>query len=500
MPIAILYARFSSTAQADGDSLRRQTEEAAKFCNTHGLELSELTFQDLGISGWKNTKRDGLESLLEAVETGKIPSDSYILVEATDRLSRRGMLTVLLLVNRLVKTGCKFVTIDNNIIYDSNNIDTLSGTLPLLIAADLAVQESNRKSERVRAAKTAARDKRVIQGRQPFWITIKDGKPELNENADLARRIVQMSLDGKRPLAIVRALNNENIPSPNGGVWYVAVIRNILKNTILYGAKTYFEARDGSYKAVETVRGLYPPICSFVEFKQITVGKEGKKGRKQTGPLSTLLRCECGRPLIAKTKRGADVYRVCGGTIDKVCDKKGYYKNIDSIIMEQLARITVPESKPVIETKKTIETNKKIDELEQVIEGLNEMRKTNRGKPSILQLVLEDIDTATKELEKLQAERPVVIPDVSLQSITELVDTDKQNSILKSLIRVIECKKQSAYKTRVMIRFYSGFHSSFIVDQSRGTDGYRIVMKADGEALKKWLEENNNDEFCDYDE
>ncbi|MCW0507023.1 recombinase family protein [Aeromonas piscicola] len=496
MKTAILYSRFSSKSQADGDSLRRQTQLAEEFCKKHGLELSELTFQDLGISGWKNTKRDGLESLLEAVETGKIPNNSYVLVEATDRLSRRGMMTVLTLVHRLVKTGCKFVTIDNNQIYDSENIETLTGTMPLLISADLAAQESNRKSQRVRAAKTAAKDKRVIQGRQPFWITIKDGKPELNDNAELARRIVQMSLDGKRPLAIVRALNSDNIPSPNGGVWYVAVIRNILKNTILYGAKTYFEARDGSYKPVETVSGLYPPICSFVEFKQITVGK-GKKGRKQTGPLSTLLRCECGRPLIAKTKRGNDVYRVCGGTIDNTCDKKGYYKNIDDIIMSQLTRIKVPETKPVVENE---EFTKRIDELEQEIEGLNVMRNANRGKPAILQMVFEEIDRATKEIEELQDKRPIMIPNLSLQSVVELVDVDKQNSILKSLIRVVECAKTSAYKTAVMIRFRTGYNISFFVDQGRKTNGYQVVMKSDGEALKNWIEENNNDEFHGYDE
>lgn len=447
----------------------------------------------MGISGWKNTKRDGLESLLEAVETGRIPRDSYVLVEAADRLSRRGFKVVLDLVERLVKTGCKFVTIENSQIYDSTNINTLAAALPLIISADLAAQESNRKSERVRAAKTAAKDKRVIQGRQPFWITVKDGKPELNENAGLARRIVQMSLDGKRPLAIVRALNSDNIPSPNGSVWYVAVIRNILKNTILYGAKTYFEARDGSYKSVETVSGLYPPICSFTEFKQITVGK-GEKGRKQTGPFSTLLRCECGRPLIVKSKRGNDVYRVCGGTIDNACDKTGYYKNIEEIILSQLTRIKVPEFKTV----EIDDSTSLIDELEQEIENLGVMRKANRGKPAILQMVLEDIDTATKELEKLQAKRPVVIPDLSLQSVVELADVDKQNSIFKSMIRVIECKKMSAYKTAVMIRFRTGYNISFFVDQGRKINGYQIVMKSDGEELKKWIKQNiDADFYCD---
>lgn len=493
MPIAILYARFSSAAQADGDSLRRQTALATKFCTTHGLELSELTFQDLGISGWKNTKRDGLESLLEAVETGKIPRDSYILVEATDRLSRRGMITVLTLVHRLVNTGCKFVTIDNNQIYDSNNIETLTGTLPLLIAADLAVQESNRKSERVRAAKTAARDKRVIQGRQPFWITVKDGKPELNENAGLARRIVQMSLDGKRPLAIVRQLNEEGIPSPNGGVWYVAVIRNILRNTILYGAKTYFEARDGDYKPVETVSGLYPKICTIAEFRSITVGK-GQKGRKKKGPFSTLLRCECGRPLILKSKRGEDSYRVCGGTIDNACDKKGYYKNIDDIILKQMYSVKVPkiDDIPVVEVNE-----ERIIELEQQIADLNVTRKANRGK-STYQMILEDIEETQKELDELLAVKPVIESGITLQSILEEQDVDRQNSLFKSLVDSITCRKVSSSRTHVMVRFKNKYHTSFFINQSRKIDGYRVELKSDGQELKDWIASNHTGNEEDY--
>ncbi|WP_270792964.1 recombinase family protein [Aeromonas sp. QDB21] len=345
MTQAILYSRFSSAQQAEGDSLRRQTERAELFCSQHGLELSEITYADLGISGWKNIQRDGLESLLRAIDTGAIPSDSFILVEAADRLSRRGFIHILELVTKLVNSGCSLVTIENGQIYNKTNIHSLATALPLIISADLAQQESQRKSERVRAAKTAKRNQRVIQGNQPFWIDIIDGVPVLNNKASLARRIVDLSLSGKRPLAIVREFNTERLESPNGGIWQVAVIRSILKNTILYGAKTYFESRDGEYKAVETVAGLYPKICTKQEFDIIKTGS-GEKGRKAKGPFSTLLRCSCGRPLVIKGRRGNDTYRVCSGSIDGVCDLKGYYKNIDEILLGLVAYIEVPNDKP----------------------------------------------------------------------------------------------------------------------------------------------------------
>ncbi|HDX8393454.1 TPA: recombinase family protein [Aeromonas dhakensis] len=482
MTQAILYSRFSSAQQAEGDSLRRQTERAELFCSQHGLELSEITYADLGISGWKQVQRDGLESLLRAIDTGAIPSDSFILVEAADRLSRRGFIHILELVTKLVNSGCSLVTIENGQIYNKTNIHSLATALPLIISADLAQQESQRKSERVRAAKTAKRNQRVIQGNQPFWIDIKDGVPVLNNKASLARRIVDLSLSGKRPLAIVREFNTERLESPNGGIWQVAVIRSILKNTILYGAKTYFESRDGEYKAVETVAGLYPKICTKQEFDIIKTGS-GEKGRKAKGPFSTLLRCSCGRPLVIKGRRGNDTYRVCGGSIDGVCDLKGYYKNIDEILLGLVAYIEVPNDKPV-----QINNDDRISELEQRLIDLDAMRKENKGKTRILQMVFEEIEEVENELEELNKEEVIDQTEVDLKTILDVEDSDNQNAILKRIIKKIECKKDG-YQTHVHIVFKTRFQRKFIIDQSRKLKGgYEIKKVGVGdERLKQEL-------------
>ena len=46
MTRAYSYLRFSTAAQLEGDSLRRQTEAARKYAERHGLELADLTFRD----------------------------------------------------------------------------------------------------------------------------------------------------------------------------------------------------------------------------------------------------------------------------------------------------------------------------------------------------------------------------------------------------------------------------------------------------------------------
>src|SRR5687767_14753868 len=71
-PKAYSYLRFSSARQADGDSIRRQTDAAARYASTHGLTLdTSLTFRDLGVSAFegKNIREGGaLHAFLEAVE------------------------------------------------------------------------------------------------------------------------------------------------------------------------------------------------------------------------------------------------------------------------------------------------------------------------------------------------------------------------------------------------------------------------------------------------
>ena len=68
---AYSYIRFSTPQQALGDSLRRQTEKAAKYAVEHGLTLdTELNLSDLGVSAFRqsNAKKGALRVFLDALE------------------------------------------------------------------------------------------------------------------------------------------------------------------------------------------------------------------------------------------------------------------------------------------------------------------------------------------------------------------------------------------------------------------------------------------------
>ncbi len=482
-PLAILYARFSSSQQSEqagGDSLRRQIERAEQFCRNNDLTLSDLSFQDLGLSAWKAKKRDGLESLIDAIESGRIPAGSFVLVEAADRLSRRGFRHVLYLVDRLVSTKCKFVTIENGQIYDEKNIDSLASALPLMISADLAKQESDRKSERLRAVKSNKRKERVIQGRQPFWIDVVNGEPRFNELKDLARRIVDLRLQGKAAATIAKMFNEEGIGSVRGKDWYSAPIRRICENTALYGAKTYFESRDGEVKSVETVAGLYPAICTFEEFQRITTQNK-QVGRKQAGPFNGLLKCSCGRSLVIKQIRNGSVYRVCTGKVVGVCEQGGYFRDTDPILLNVLRDLKVARVTGGI-VGEVDDTDVQIQQLEQQLIDLQAMRVANRGKTAVLQMVLEDIQATTEELADLKNKPKAANEDVDLLSIVNVSDTDEQNALFRGVIARIECKKTTSDTARYRVVFKNRFVTSCLTTHSR-KDGLSVMMLGDGQAV-----------------
>jgi DNA invertase Pin-like site-specific DNA recombinase len=82
MTKAFSYARFSSKAQAEGDSLRRQLKAAYDYAEVHGLEL-DTSLRDLGVSAFDgaNRIRGALKSFKDRIERGEIEKGSFLLVD-----------------------------------------------------------------------------------------------------------------------------------------------------------------------------------------------------------------------------------------------------------------------------------------------------------------------------------------------------------------------------------------------------------------------------------
>ncbi len=86
---AISYIRFSTPEQALGNSEERQVEKAEEYCAAHGLTLAkEDVLRDLGLSAYRRRTDGAFTGFLEAVNAGKLPAGTVLIVEAWDRLWR----------------------------------------------------------------------------------------------------------------------------------------------------------------------------------------------------------------------------------------------------------------------------------------------------------------------------------------------------------------------------------------------------------------------------
>jgi DNA invertase Pin-like site-specific DNA recombinase len=237
-PVAFSYIRFSHPSQAEGDSLRRQTEAAAEWCRANKVALDGgLTLHDLGKSAYtgkhrSNPDRHALAAFLKLVEQGRVPRGSYLVIENLDRLSREHIRPALTLLLNLIDAGVRVVQLKPAATVFDDNVDPY-----LLMMAIMELSrghsESAMKSERNGKAwaerKRKARAGGILTRRLPAWIEERGGKlVTIPERAAGVSRIFNLAAAGYGAAGIVRKLTEEGVP-PFGasGHWsrtYVVLI------------------------------------------------------------------------------------------------------------------------------------------------------------------------------------------------------------------------------------------------------------------------------------
>ena len=215
------YVRFSTSEQAAGDSLRRQTELARRWAAANGFVLDEsLTLRDLGVSAFKGANmRSGnaLNEFHRAIEQGTVTSGDVLLLESLDRLSRDKPRQALRALERIVEAGVDVVTLLDNKRYTASSLDGLD-LMMALVTMLRAHDESATKSVRAKAA-IAALDARfansahgpvrhIRPGRKlPYWISrASDGRVHVDRRRGaLVARTVRLYLSGASLEQIARA-------------------------------------------------------------------------------------------------------------------------------------------------------------------------------------------------------------------------------------------------------------------------------------------------------
>ncbi|MEZ7211422.1 recombinase family protein [Pantoea ananatis] len=493
---AFSYVRFSTKSQATGTSLERQLNASKLFCSQNNLMLSSKKYNDLGISGFKNVKRPELEQMLEAIESGDIPQGSFILIEAIDRLSRKGISHTQDVLKQILSKGVKVAFVGEDAktlagqILDKNSLNDLSSVILVALAADLAHKESVRKSKLIKSAKAIIRQKALdgkkVRGHTMFWITWNEQKNnfKLNDKTSVVQEIVELRLKGNGPRKIAEALNLKEIPSPSGKKWNHATISSVLRSHVLYGAYQTHQHIDGKAVPDVLIQNHYPAVINYETYLQLqSDGKKQSQGKpSKANPFSGVLKCSCGQGMNfsrkVNTYKGEQKeyeYHFCLASTEGRCTNKKRIRDLVPIlvnIMDKLSLKTV--------TRKNLH-QEEITRKKEKIEQLNNMLVEMDNPPMS---VFQTIQRLEKELEELYKENDK--PEVSQQDVqllSSIHDAQEYNMHLKRIVQriVVYQLDKTGKNLRIKVLKIDGHWQNFLIKSGA------VVFSADTARLKKLL-------------
>lgn len=293
--LAYSYIRFSTAEQMKGDSLRRQSELAEKWCERNGVTLDKTTtFRDLGRSAFggehrKNPDRHDLARFLKLVEDGRVPRGSFLIIENLDRLSREHLRPALTLLLGLIESGVRVVQLlpVEQVLDDKvEPMVLMMAIMELSRGHNESATKSKRNGESWDERRKAAREEGTTLTRQlPAWVVEKDGKRRLiPERAAVVRRIFALSIAGDGLHAIARKLTDERVePFGPSGKWQMNYIQLILKDRRAVGE---LAVRRRGRADGEPIAGYFPAVVTEEVWQRSRLAAEGRRhrpGRKMAG-------------------------------------------------------------------------------------------------------------------------------------------------------------------------------------------------------------------------
>ncbi|MDP9974551.1 DNA invertase Pin-like site-specific DNA recombinase [Variovorax paradoxus] len=349
MPTAYSYIRFSSEKQQLGDSLRRQVEHAEKYAQRAGFTLDHSSYRDLGISAFKgrNASEGKLGTFLRAVEQGLIASDSTLLIEDFDRLSRDEIDNALSLFLRIIQSGITLVTLKDEQVYTRERIRRDQASLIVSIMyLGRAHDESKMKSRRVSQAWDAKRQSgKPMTAVGPAWLKLAEDRSQwlvLEEKARVVRTIFKLALAGNGAPTIAKILNTEDTPTMKSAPhWTFGNVAAILKNSAVIGMFTPKKA------VANPIPDYYPKIISETDFAltQQAMAKRrwlGGRGSETVANLfAGLSYCHvCDGKMRIVGQQGKHVYLKCQTAYAGMgCDEGRFpYRAAEKAILQHMAR------------------------------------------------------------------------------------------------------------------------------------------------------------------
>ena len=414
---AAIYARVSDKSQAEDDktSLSEQIGDMEAHCEDKGMTVT-ARYQEVG-RGWSK-KRPEFQRMLADAKWGRFDT---IVCWKSDRLSR-GMYPAAALMEVI-----EAYHINLEAVMDAIDMKTFG-----LMAAIGKIELDNFRERASMGKRGTAKQGRIPVSNVPYGYRIgDDGRPVIvEEEAEVVRRIYRMCVsDGMGASVIGQRLNAEAVPLAKlGKRWYDGTIHRILSNetykgTWWYGKARYVSTEDGVrvYEQPEEdwIGVPFPPLVDEETWERARVLRRqrftrAKRNTKIFYLLQHLVRCaECGLLMGGQANTKKEVKR--NGKLYKyeLDPPRRYYRCYGY----QQLRLKCRE-KPMIRAERLEglvwgEVKRVLDNPDLIVAGIEALDSREDGG------LAEEIDTAERDLQKVQLEEERVIRLFVSGKITE---------------------------------------------------------------------------------
>jgi DNA invertase Pin-like site-specific DNA recombinase len=488
-PKAFSYKRFSTPAQEQGDSLRRQTALAGAWAERMGVPLdTELNLTDKGVSAYTGANRDvgNLGAFLRAVEDGTVPKGSWLLVESLDRLSREPAADASFEMQKIIRAGVTVVDLSDNgglgREYSEETLRSPDGLMQL-IAMVITFARGNQESalKGMRVAQKYAEKRRLLASdaklgkpytlKLPAWIRWEPSICEyalIEERAERLRWMFEMADDGLGVHSIATHLNEAKEDTWGAGKWKAAYwhrsyIRKLLTNKAAIGIFTPHTVRKVDGKRTkertpqEQIIHRFPPAVDRELFERVNarLGTTAPRGKNAKVPVRSIfagvMKCQHCGGTVTRVNKGEWVYLVCAAAHAKAgtCRYESVpYHEAEAEMRRLVYHILndAPRGNNTAEMDSEIaQLRGSIDAGEDMLHELLELTITDKSKAAkqALNKLDQELEEARETLRKLMERRDTLISTnvktrlaaVEKALAAEPMDTEAANKALRGAVR-----------------------------------------------------------------
>jgi DNA invertase Pin-like site-specific DNA recombinase len=322
---AVLYAA-KSTEDTNG-SIPTQLDDGRKLAAARGFDVVG-EHKDEAASAYTGDRGPGLaKALAECERLSAEHGSCALIVQHSDRLARgdakqaRHLIEIVLWA---IKRDVQLLSVQDPEMLAGGDMALLLG----VIGGMRNHQDSKRKSLSVKdGMRRRAERGEWVGGHPPYGYTSSgQGMVVVPAQAAVVRRVFTDYASGQGQRAIVRALNDDGIPTATGKRWQQSRITRMLSNPAYIGKLL---AKDDEGKRTRVLDGAHPAIVDdelWARVQTVRAGGSRRKGGRHADGAHLLvrgiLRCSCGNAMLPRKARpGVERERyVCRGRIEHGSD------------------------------------------------------------------------------------------------------------------------------------------------------------------------------------